>query len=54
MKSSTASGKNGKFAIVVFTYPYGFCKTFCPVAKKKVSALRLLIGLQERANLLRS
>ena len=28
----------------------GFFKRCCPIAEKEVSALRLLIGLQERAN----
>ena len=32
----------------------GFCKRCCPIAEKEVSALRLLIGSQERANVLRS
>ena len=31
----------------------GFCKR-CPIAEKEVSALKLLIGLQERTNVLRS
>ena len=26
----------------------GFCKRCCPMAEEEVSALRLLIGLQER------
>ena len=30
----------------------GYCKRYCPIAEKEVSALRLLIGLQERANML--
>ena len=32
----------------------GFCKRCCPMAEKEVSVLKLLIGLQERANVLRS
>ena len=32
----------------------GFCKRRCPIAEKGVSALKLLIGLQERANVLLS
>ena len=32
----------------------GFCKRCCPMAEKEVSTLKLLIGLQERANVLRS
>ena len=31
-----------------------FCKKCCPIAEKEVSALRLLVGLQEQANVLRS
>ena len=30
----------------------GFCKRCCPIAEKEVSALKLLIGLQELANVL--
>ena len=30
----------------------GFCKRCCPIAENEFSALRLLIGLQERANVL--
>ena len=29
----------------------GFCKRCCPMAEKEVSALKLLVGLQERANM---
>ena len=32
----------------------GFCKRCCPIAEKEVSALKLLIDSQERANVLRS
>ena len=32
----------------------GFCKRRCSIAEKEVSGLRLLIGLEERANVLRS
>ena len=32
----------------------GFCKRCCHIAEKEVLALRILIGLQERANVLRS
>ena len=32
----------------------GLCKRCYPIAEKEVSALKLLIGLQERANVLRS
>ena len=54
MKRSTATGKNGKFVITIFTCACGFCKRCCPIAEKEVSALKLLIGLHERANVLRS
>ena len=32
----------------------GFCKRCYPITEKEVSDLRLLIGLQERANVLQS
>ena len=32
----------------------GFCKRCCPIAEKEVSALKLLVGSQELANVLRS
>ena len=32
----------------------GFCKRCCPMAEKEVSVLKLVIGLQVRANVLRS
>ena len=52
MKRSTA--KYRKFVIIVFTCARRVCRRCCPTAEKEVSALRLLIGLQERANVLRS
>ena len=54
MKRSTATGKNRKFVVINSRAHVGFCKRCCPIAEKEVSALRLLIGLQEPANMLRS
>ena len=34
MKRSTATGKNRKFVIIIFTCELGFCKRCCPIAEK--------------------
>ena len=54
MTTSTATAKDGKFAIIVLMCTCPVCKRCCPIAEKEVSDLRLLIGLQERANVFRS
>ena len=52
MKRSTATGKNRKFVVIIFVCACRVCKRCCPMAEKEVSVLKLLIGLQERANVL--
>ena len=43
MKRRAASGKNGKFALILFTCTCrGFARDVCLIAEKEVSALRLL------------
>ena len=54
MERSTASGKNGKYVIIVFTYTCRVLKEMLPYRGEEVSASRLLIGLKERANVVRS
>ena len=51
MKRSTATGKNRKFVIIIYTAHVRFCKR-SPIAEKEISAIKLLIGWQERANML--
>ena len=54
MKRSTATGKKENLLPLYSCAHVRFCKRCFPMAEKEVSVLKLLIGLQERANVLRS
>ena len=54
MKRSTATGRNKKFVIIIFTCACRVLLEVLSYSRNEVSALKLLIGLQERANVLRS
>ena len=54
MKRSTATARIENLLSLYSCAHVGFCKRCCPMAEKEVSVLKLLIGLQERANVLRS
>ena len=54
MKRSTATGKNRKFVIIIFTCACRVLQEMFSYGRKGSFSLKLLIGWQERANVLRS
>ena len=50
MKRTTASGRMENLPSLYSRAHVGFCKSCRSIAEKEVSALKFLIGLQERAN----
>ena len=52
MKRTTATGKNGKFVIIAFTCACRVSSEMLSYSGERNFSFKVLIGLQERANVL--